>query len=403
MAAAEVLQDRAGTWPGGRRPVVLVLLGAAWPGSDASGPVQSFRAMAAALKDEFEFRLIARDRASDRHRPEIEAGRWIDLGYALANHYRAGAFGAKRLGRLLRETPHDLLMLNGFFDRELTIPALMLRRLGVVPRKPVILSPRGEFSGGALGLKSGRKAAYLRLSASLRLLDDVALHATSAAEHSDIRAHGPAAHDVVFAPNVRLLVEPRTPRPAEDASVVRLAFIGRISPVKNLNLALHALALVKSRVVFSIFGPKESAEYWSECMRLIAALPPHVEVRDEGEIANEQVPDALAACDIFFLPSRSENFGHAIFEALSCGVPVLIGDQTPWRQLERASAGWDLPLDDPRDFAEVIDTFSRLGPEQRKRLQAGARALAEAFVSRNDTIEQTRAMLRSAIERGCAA
>ena len=52
----------------------------------------------------------------------------------------------------------------------------------------------------------------------------------------------------------------------------------------------------------------------------------------------------MAANDLFFLPTRGENFGHVIAEALSVGTPVLISDQTPWRKLAAVGLGHDLPL-----------------------------------------------------------
>jgi hypothetical protein len=39
-----------------------------------------------------------------------------------------------------------------------------------------------------------------------------------------------------------------------------------------------------------------------------------------------------------------ENFGHSIAEALNHGLPVVISDRTPWRNLHKISAGWDIPL-----------------------------------------------------------
>ena len=61
---------------------------------------------------------------------------------------------------------------------------------------------------------------------------------------------------------------------------------------------------------------------------------------------------------MFFLPSFSENFGHAINEALSVGVPVLISDKTPWRNLQEKGMGWDLSLDNRRAFIEVIEAMA---------------------------------------------
>jgi hypothetical protein len=130
------------------KPVVLVLLGCFWPGNDASGPNQSFIALATALAREFEFRVVARDREPGAATTTAPAD-WVDLGYAKARYLPVGRFGAVGLASLLRSVPHDALWLNSVYDREFTLPALAARRLGAASG-PTLLSPRGEFGAGAL-------------------------------------------------------------------------------------------------------------------------------------------------------------------------------------------------------------------------------------------------------------
>jgi glycosyltransferase involved in cell wall biosynthesis len=270
-----------------------------------------------------------------------------------------------------------------------------MRRLGLAPRRPTILAPRGEFSSAALGLKPIRKAAYGALARSTGLLADVWLHATSAEEARDMRAAAAGAGGCLVAPNIRALLTP-PPHVAAADGVVRLCFLGRISRVKNLDLALRSLARVRAPIVFDIYGPIEDALHWEECRALIAALPPHVAATAHGAIANVATPQMLARHDLLFLPSRSENFGHAIFEALCCGVPALIGDATPWRGLEAAHAGWDLPLD-AQAFARAIDAFAAMDATGRARLRNGARALAERRDRESGAVAATRRMFRHAL------
>ncbi len=44
------------------------------------------------------------------------------------------------------------------------------------------------------------------------------------------------------------------------------------------------------------------------------------------------------------MPSLTENFSYTVLESLQAGIPVLISDQTPWRDLEAQGIGWDLDL-----------------------------------------------------------
>ncbi len=379
------------------RCTVLALLGAYWPGHDSAGPNQSFSEMCQALGGEFRFRVIARDRPFGSGPSLAPDGRWIDREHVEVRYCRVSRLGAVGLARSLRETPYGVLLLNSLFDREFTIPALLLRRLGLVPQKPTLLSPRGELADGSLGLKSWRKRLYLALARRLGLLSDVWLHAASPGELEDIRRRFPWSRGVLLAPNVRELFDlPRRDTAAANwGGITRLAFLGRITAVKNLDYALKVLGLVRTPVAYDIYGPMSDPGYWRECKDIIAGLPDNVAVTLKGEIPNRAVPETLARYDLLLLPTRGENFGHAILEALASGLPVLISDRTPWQDLEQREAGWSLPLAEPHRFAEVIDSISRMPTEQRQRLHRGARCAAEEMIAQSDAVARNRQMLRS--------
>jgi glycosyltransferase involved in cell wall biosynthesis len=359
------------------KPHIIVLIGAFWPGHESAGPNLSVKAMCETLSGTFDFLLIARDRAFGAVEPLAPSDGWRDLGWAKIHYLPVGPKGAKGLSALLRRTPHDLIFTNGFFDKEFTIPLLLARRLGQVPKKPVVLSPRGEFSSGALGLKNGRKAAYRNAVKALGLARDVIFHVTSEEEEADTRKLFPN-NQIERITNVRPLF-PLPPH--QPGNLFRIAFLGRISPVKGLDVALEALALVTARVDFTIYGPISDPAHWTRCEELIAALPANVTAHRAGELTNDAVPAAMAAQDLMFMPSRSENFGHAIFEALCAGTPVLIGDRTPWQQLEAAKAGFEVPLPNPPALAAAIDRLAAMSPADYAEWRAGARATAEHFVS----------------------
>jgi hypothetical protein len=374
------------------KPFVLVALGCFWPGNDASGPNQSFIALATALQGDFDFLVLARDRAPGAAACAAPQG-WVDLGFAKALYLPVGRFGARALSRVLKQTPHDVLWLNSVYDREFTLPALAARAFGA-SRAPIILSPRGEFGEGALAVKAGKKRLFL-MAARAALWRNILWHATSEAEARDIAAGAPRNAEIIIAPNLRLLPPPPPFEPPGEA--LRAIFVGRIVPIKGLDIALEALARVRAPVVLDVFGPPEDEATYQRCRQLAQALPPHIEVRWRGAASNAEILAALGHSDIFVSPTGGENFGHAIFEALACGVPALISDRTPWRGLEARRAGWDLPLGDPGAFAEIMDRYAAASPSARAEWREGAQAAARAYVETSGAASASAALIRKAL------
>jgi glycosyltransferase involved in cell wall biosynthesis len=234
------------------------------------------------------------------------------------------------------------------------------------------------------------------------LLADVWLHTTGQRELDDVRRVYPWARGILQAPNVRDLNAPPEAPAADgtDGATCRLAYLGRIARVKNLDYALHALRSVRSPVEFDIFGPISEPDYWTACLRIMGTLPANVRVRHLGSIANAAVPATLARYHLFFLPTRGENFGHAIFDALAAGLPVLISDRTPWQDLERQEAGWSLPLDAPERFAAAIERIAGMSAGDRARLRRGALRLAERMAAESDAVSKNRIMFRAVLGDG---
>lgn len=365
------------------RPTVLVLLGCFSRGVEATGPNQSLIGMVQALSDRFRFRVVAEAVEGDA------PGRWTTLSGIEQLPLSLGPAGARGLRRVIRETPHVMLMTNGFFDRNLTIPMLLMRRLRLVPLRPVLLAPRGEFAPNALRLSATRKAVHIRFAKAAGLLDGVAIQATNAIEAE--RARTVLGSDVraFVTPNIRHLPGRPTHVPRAPGEPLRVAFVGRIDRMKNLDFALDRLREADVPVRFNIFGPATDPDYWRECEALIDRLPGAVRATPHGAIPNSAVVPRLGQHDLFLLPTRGENFGHAIVDSLAAGTPAVISTETPWRGLHAAGAGWDLPLSEPERFVEAIRSSSAAEPEALLRQRDQVRAFIERKI---DAGGATRAM-----------
>ncbi|MCF8096165.1 MAG: glycosyltransferase family 4 protein, partial [Desulfobacteraceae bacterium] len=273
-------------------------------------------------------------------------------------------------------------------------------RLGLASKKPCVIAPRGEFSAGALALKAWKKRAYLRLTQAVGIYSGLAWQASSRHEVEDIRdAMGKAAGNIIIAPNLPSPFEKEfqeLPRDnvIEDDSYLRIVFLSRVSPKKNLDFVLKVLGQVSVPVLFDMYGVIDDDAYWGKCSQIIEALPEHIKVSYHGTVDHDQVHELLARYDLFFLPTHGENYGHAIFEALAAGVPPLISDQTPWRDLDEKGAGFVRRLGDFEGFASVINTQAHKNEEERTAFKKRAHEYALQVAARSEVLDQNRKLFQ---------
>lgn len=342
------------------RPIILIFVRYYLPGYKSGGPVRTIANMVEALGDEFEFRIVTSDRDFLDVSPYygINSDAWVGVRKAWVYYVSPERLRLLVWARLIRETPHDVLYLNGVFDPVYTLLPLLARRLAGSQRKPVVVAPRGTLSPGALGLKRWKKRPFLAVAQIAGLYRNVLWHASTKDEAQLIRRQFGRAARIVTALNLPLMSgQQRTSCEAIDApGPLRIVFLSRISRKKNLDYALRVLAKTRVRIQFDIWGTLEDPAYWKKCLNQIQALPENAVVRYRGVADHSEVNKILAGYDLFFLPTRGENYGHVIAEAVSAGTPVLLSDQTPWRNLRSEGVGWDLPLENGEAaFLEAIE------------------------------------------------
>jgi glycosyltransferase involved in cell wall biosynthesis len=389
-------------YPGRANQRILCFASYFIPGYRAGGPIRSLQRIIGGLCDDFDFRVVSRDRdlAASEPYPDVASDRWseaagIKIWYLRPPHWAPGT-----IRRVIADFEPDLLYFQSFLDPSLVAMPLILRRLGMLSRHiPALVAPRGEFAPSALALKKRQKSAWLTAVKGLGLYRDVTWQASNEMEATHIHAHWGRDARVLIAPNLPPLFDVTMPpvRRRKVPGALRAVFLSRISPMKNLDGALRMLAMTRMPMSLDIYGNQESAEYWRECERLMQDLPSHVTVNYHGNVPPEEVIDVMAAYDLFFLPTLGENFGHVILEALLAGCPVLISDRTPWRQLQEKRAGYELRLDQPDAFVEALEKFSAMDDMHFQEWSDGAARLGREYCRNGSLRQEVRAVLHGAM------
>lgn len=341
---------------------VLAVVDYYLPGYKGGGPAVSVSRLASQIASDFESFIFTRDR--DLREPaaydSVEVGDWNERPEGWVYYAPPKEVNVAGLLKAIETVQPDVIYLNSYFSC-LTRAALMLRLMGKTQGIAFILAPRGEFSEGALNLKALKKKAYIRAAEIARFHDDLLWQVSSELELKDVKRFVERkSHFFVLAPD---LMDPTTfdssnvaARAPKEPGKAEFAFISRISEKKNLLGAIEMLSKVRGDVSFHLYGPIEDEGYWSKCKTAIAALPPHIRVVYGGPVKPADVLPTLSKHHFFLFPTLGENFGHVIPEALSAGLPVLVSDRAPWGDLPDEGAGFSIPLENPTEWLQALQT-----------------------------------------------
>lgn len=253
---------------------------------------------------------------------------------------------APRLSRVIRDavSKADLVHLHGLW----LYPHLMASRTAWRAQKPYVVSPHGMMDTWALAQGKFKKRVYGRLIEWRTLQRAAAIHAVSESEAKDIRRLG-FSPQIVTIPNginktefaqlpSRFVFRNKYPL-LTDKTV--FLFLGRIHPKKGLDLLVKAFCQVTKvcpKTILVIAGPDEIGyqKHLEACLSGEGFLG---RCLFTGMLQPEERLAALAAADIFVLPSYSEGFPIAAIEALAAGLPVILTEACNIPGIEEEGAG----------------------------------------------------------------
>ncbi|MBU3205213.1 glycosyltransferase family 4 protein [Clostridium algidicarnis] len=347
---------------------VLVMAGYYLPSVKGGGPIQSIKNMVDNLSDRIDFYIVASDRDLGDHKPfeGIEIDKWIKVGKANVFYTNKSLLTWKFIKNIIISTKCDILYLNSFFSYKDSIIPVILRKINKISNVKIILAPRGQFSKGALNLKNRKKSLFINLSKKIGLYSDVIWHATADTEKHDV--------ETIFGKKLNLVVANNLTENYNDMifkkeikknpGYIKIVFISRIHPKKNLKMAIELLVLVEGNVEFNIYGPIEDKLYWQKCQDIIKRLPTNIHVSYKGVVEHEEIMKIYNEHHVFLFPTLGENFGHVISEAFIGGCPVIISDETPWRNLKAMKVGWDINLHEHKEFVNALQELINYSDEE---------------------------------------
>ena len=239
----------------------------------------------------------------------------------------------------VREGRADIIHSHGLWTMSSVYAARAVRG----GQAQLVVSPHGTLSPQAM--RHGPQQAKRLFWAALqrRALERAScFRATSQQEYKDIRQLG-FRQPVAVIPNGIDLPSLRLVAPTNGRT---LLFLGRLHPIKGVDTLIDAWRTVQDEfpgwrlvIVGDDADHVGTTGYLAELRRL-AATRGAARVSFMGALTGSAKHDAYCDASLYVLPSKSENFGVTVAEALAAGTPVIASDRTPWRGLADRGAGW---------------------------------------------------------------
>ncbi len=272
----------------------------------------------------------------------------------------------------------DAVHIHGLWEHSTLEAARTAQRL----RKPYILSAHGMLEPWALERSRAKKKVYAALFERPNLQAASCLHALTGAEARNYRGFG-AKGPIAIIPNGVDVPSSLDPEPffaqfPATRGKRLVLFLGRLHAKKGVDLLLGAwasLAREFPNACLVLAGPPEDAT-GAGLPQLAESLGVAAQTLCTGMLQPTMKWSALAAAEIFALPSHSEGLSVATLEAMGAGVPVIVTRECNLPEAAEHGAGWEIPLT-VEALRAALETSLRNTPEANKAMGRKGAALVE--------------------------
>lgn len=343
------------------RNKILIFNGYYYPSKNCGGPVTSIENIVNSCSDEYDFYIVCYNHDWNDTTPfDLATNTWHENGKAKVMYVTDLYldFSLKHMRKLFTSLKPNLVWFSGVLTpNNKIVAAICGKRMNI----PVLFSPRGEVSADRIAIKRYKKIPYLRIIRLLGVFNECYFHGTSEDEIEGLNKFFNPPMDHLFRiPNISILQQPDVKEYYKQSGTLRAMFFSRIHEVKNLLYAVKSVCKCKQRIIFDIYGPIESQEYWNECLKVYESAPDNITIKYNGVLSKTDIRETIQNHDCFIFPTINENYGHVIAECLANSRPVILSKgTTPWDDLN-GLAGCVIDLNQPEEFTSIIDHYASL-------------------------------------------
>ena len=275
----------------------------------------------------------------------------------------------------------DVAHIHAVFNHSSIAAAHVCRKAGV----PYVVRPLGTLEPWSMTQKSIRKRVFWQVAGKAMLGRAAAVHYTTEAEKVSTERLLRLNHGKVIGLGVEVNSSANDKLAEHFPTLDNEPYVlvmSRLHPKKGLDVLLEAfLALVEHekfarwRLVIAGDGP---LDHVLKLKAMVAANSHRDRVLFTGWLDGEQKSAVLSGASLLALPSRQENFGMCVMEALSRSVPVLVSPHVNLaEEIVLANAGWIATVDKEALAARLAEALD--DEEERARRGRAGKQLSQKY------------------------
>lgn len=242
---------------------------------------------------------------------------------------------------------------NSFFSFRNTIIFILFTKIF---SKKIIIAPRGELFKDNLNLKKKIYIFFFKL-----IKKNIIFHCTSTLEKKSISSILEIDNDKLV--NIRNLVGKEEKNKTLKIKDKKFLYFSRIDSKKNLLGLCKTLSqtdgfLFSKKIYLDIYGYIYDEKYFQKCKKYFYILKKkNIILKYCGHINPTNKKKVFSKYLVLIHPSKNENFGHVIIEALSFGLNVITSKNTFFSDLNKNNCGFNINFSDKNYLLKVLNYY----------------------------------------------